>query len=344
MNKKYAAILLTSVAVMASSAQARDQIRIVGSSTVFPYNQAVSEEFANSTGYPAPVVESTGTGGGMQIFCGGVGPKFPDITGASRAMKQSEWELCKSNGVTDISEALIGYDGLSIAMSKDVEDVNLTEAQIFQALAAEVVVSGEIVPNPYTMWNQIDPTLPNSPIIVLGPPPTSGTRDAFVELMMHDGCNEFPEIKLLETENKDRWNIICSRMRQDGPFIEAGENDNIIVQRLKQDKSAMGIFGYSFLYENQDTLKGVSINGVSASLESIADGSYPIARPLFFYTKNLHRNIISGFEEFIEEYMSENALAPDGYLAERGLVSLPDDEREQLRNNVLNSKKLTRFD
>ena len=336
--------LATTMLTSSAFAQTRDQIRIVGSSTVFPYTQAVAEEFANATGNPAPVVESTGTGGGMQIFCSGVGPNFPDIVGASRAMKQSEWKLCQENGVTDVSEALIGYDGLSIAMSSDGVDINLSEAQIFQALAAEVVINGEIVSNPYTHWNQIDSSLPDTQIIVLGPPPTSGTRDAFVELVMHDGCNDFGEIEALQTSDKDRWNTICSRMRQDGPFVEAGENDNLIVQRLQQDPTAMGIFGYSFLYENLDTLKGVSINGISASLESIADDSYPVSRPLYFYVKNVHRLVIPSLEDFIGEYMSENALAPNGYLTERGLVSLSDESRESLRNSVLSGKTMTKFD
>jgi phosphate transport system substrate-binding protein len=289
------------------------------------------------------VVESTGTGGGMRIFCEGVGPAFPDVTGASRAMKQSEWELCVKNGVTEVCEALIGYDGLSIAMSRSGADVNLTEAQIFQALASEVEVDGKIVANPYTRWNQIDASLPDAEIVVLGPPPTSGTLDAFVELVMHDGCNEFPAIKALEDADEDRWEAVCSRMRQDGPYIEAGENDNLIVQRLQQDASAMGIFGYSFLYENQDTLKSVSINGVDPALDTIADASYPVARPLYFYVKNAHRNVIPGLEEFIAQYMSENTLAPDGYLAERGLVSLPDAERARLQDEVLNAKSFTRY-
>ncbi len=326
-----------------AAAQSRDQIRIVGSSTVFPYTQAVAEEYANATGNPAPVVESTGTGGGMRIFCDGLGPNFPDITGASRAMKESEWEHCTKNGVTDVSEALIGYDGLSIAMSRGGPDLTLTEAQIFQALAAEVEVDGEIVANPYTRWNQIDASLPDAEIVVLGPPPTSGTRDAFVELVMHDGCNEFTAIKELEDSNEDRWEEVCSRMRQDGPYIEAGENDNLIVQRLQQDATALGIFGYSFLYENMDTLKAVAINGVEPSLEAIADGSYPVSRPLFFYVKNAHRGVIPGLDDFVAEYMSENALASDGYLAERGLVSLPDAERGKLQDEVTNAKSFTRY-
>ena len=324
-----------------AEAQTREQIRMVGSSTVFPYNQAVAEEFANATGRPAPVVESTGTGGGMKIFCGGVGPDHADITGASRAMTKSEFELCQTNGVTDITEAYIGSDGLSIAHSVKGPDLDLTEDQIFRALAAEVEVRGNIVKNPYLKWSDIDPALPNASIVVLGPPPTSGTRDAFVELVMHDGCNASPVIKALEESNEDRWNEVCSRMRQDGPFIEAGENDNLIVQRLVQDAGALGIFGYSFLFENRDTLKAVAINGIEPSFDTIADGSYPVARPLFFYVKNAHRGVIPGLNEFVELYMTEEVLGPGGLLTERGLVPLPDSSRAQTMKDVVAGVKFT---
>ncbi|MFW5680494.1 MAG: substrate-binding domain-containing protein [Pseudomonadota bacterium] len=321
-----------------AQAQVREQIRIVGSSTVFPYNQAVAEEFAQTTGRPAPVVESTGTGGGMRIFCGGVGPDFADITGASRAMTGSEFELCESNGVTDITEAYIGSDGLSIAHSVDAPEFGLTKAQIFQALASEVEVDGEIVANPYERWSEIDSSLPDAPIVVLGPPPTSGTRDAFVELVMHEGCNEFETIAELEESDEDRWEEVCSRMRQDGPFIEAGENDNLIVQRLVQDENALGIFGYSFLYENQDSLRGVPIDDVEPSFETIADGSYPVARPLFFYVKNAHRGVIPGLNEFIEFYMTDEVLGGGGLLEARGLVPLPEERRQQTMEDVVAGK------
>jgi phosphate transport system substrate-binding protein len=330
------------VALLASPASARDQIRVVGSSTVFPYSQAVAEQYANATGAKAPVVESTGTGGGMKIFCGGVGPDHPDVTGASRAMKKSEWELCESNGVVDITELQIGFDGLSIAVSRNnTFDWDLTEAEIFAALAAEVVVDGEIKPNPYKKWSQINPNLPDIDIVVFGPPPTSGTRDAFVELAMHDGCNAYPEIKALKDSNKDRWNEVCSRMRQDGPFVEAGENDNLIVQRLNADPNVLGIFGFSFLYENQDTLKDVKVNGVDPSFETIADGSYDIARPLFIYVKNAHRGVIPGLEEFLAEYVSDAAIGKGGYLAERGLTVMPDDQITEMQERVRQSIKMS---
>jgi len=338
-------MLSTAVVALAMTghafAQTRDQIKIVGSSTVFPYTQAVSEEYSNKSGKPAPVVESTGTGGGFKVFCGGVGPAFPDITGASRAIKESEIKLCADNGVTDVSEALIGYDGLSIAHSRSAPEMDLTEEQIFKALAAELPDGkGGFVANPNRKWSDIDASLPAIDIVAFGPPPTSGTRDAFVELVMHDGCSGLPGMADLKKADGDKWNEVCSRMRQDGPFVEAGENDNLIVQRLESDANAVGIFGYSFLYENSDKLKAVKVNGVEPDFDTIADGSYPVARPLFFYVKNAHRDVIPGMKEFIEEYMSDAALGPDGYLAERGLTPLSDDKRAEVQKAVLEGKKV----
>ncbi|MFN7024133.1 MAG: substrate-binding domain-containing protein [Pseudorhizobium sp.] len=332
------------VAIMLATtgaAVARDQIKIVGSSTVFPYTQAVAEEFANKTGNSAPVVESTGTGGGFKAFCSGVGEDSADITGASRAIKESELKLCTDNGVTDITEAMIGYDGLSIAHARSAPDMDLTEEQIFLALAAELPDGkGGFVANPNKKWSDIDASLPDFDIIAFGPPPTSGTRDAFVELVMHDGCSKLDGMADLKKADEKKWNEVCSRMRQDGPFVEAGENDNLIVQRLESDANAVGIFGYSFLYENNDKLKGVTINGVEPTFDTIADGSYPVARPLFFYVKNQHRDVIPGMKEFLAEYVSEEAAGPDGYLAERGLTPLADDLRAELQANVLEGKKL----
>jgi phosphate transport system substrate-binding protein len=279
----------------------------------------------------------------MQIFCQGVGAEFPDITGASRPMTESEYASCVENGVDSVTEVLIGYDGLSIANSINGPEVELTEAQIFQALAAEVEVDGEIVANPYQRWSEIDGSLPDAAIQVLGPPPTSGTRDAFVELVMHDGCNEFEAIAALEEADEDRWNEVCSRMRQDGPFIEAGENDNLIVQRLQADDTAFGIFGYSFLYENQDTLQAVAINGVEPTFDTIADGSFPVARPLFFYVKNAHRGVIPGLEEFVSLYVSEESMGSGGFLTERGLVPLPEDERDATRERVAGGEHFDRY-
>ena len=325
------AIVAAGATGVAAAQGARDQVRIVGSSTVFPYTQAVAEQYAASTGNPAPVVESTGTGGGMQIFCGGVGPDHPDLTGASRAMTKSEYDLCQQNGVDSVTEILLGYDGLSLAQAQSGPEISLTKAQIFEALASEVEVDGEIVANPHTNWSDIDPSLPETAITVFGPPPTSGTRDAFVELVMEEGCEEFPAIAALEGDRKDE---VCQRMRQDGPFVEAGENDNLIVQRLNSDPNAVGIFGYSFLYENQDTLRAVPVDGVAPSTETIADGSYAVSRPLFIYVKNAHRGVIPGLEEFVTEYTSEESFGEGGYLSERGLIPLPEDERAAVSEAV----------
>jgi phosphate transport system substrate-binding protein len=323
------ACALALLAVSTTAAAARDQVRVVGSSTVFPYSQAAAENFANATGMAAPVVESTGTGGGMKIFCEGLGENFPDITGASRAMKKSEYDLCVQNGVTDVTELLIGYDGLSVAVSRaSSHDWALTEEQIFLALAASVPVDGAWAPNPYKKWSEIDASLPDVEILAYGPPPTSGTRDAFVELTMHDGCKKLDLYEAVK-DDKDAVAALmgdqCSRMRQDGPFVEAGENDNLIVQRLEADANAVGIFGYSFLYENSDKLKGIAIDGVMPSAETIADFSYGVARPLYVYVKNAHRGVIPGLNEFVAEFVSEAAMGQGGYLQERGLTPLAAD-------------------
>jgi phosphate transport system substrate-binding protein len=302
---------------------ARDHIVIVGSSTVFPYSQAVSEEFSAITGYSAPVVESIGTGGGFKAFCAGIGTSHPDITGASRAIKESEKTLCYENGVVGVREVLFGYDGLSLATSRGgIAPSNVTLPQLFLALSAEVPIDGIWVSNPYRFWSDIDNNLPNSSIVVYGPPPTSGTRDAFVELAMHTGCMELGVTDVV---------ALCSRMRQDGPFIEAGENDNLIVQRLLSDPQAMGIFGYSFLYENLDKIVGVQISGVSPTLDTIETKEYPLSRPLYIYVKNEHIGVISGLDEFLEEFLSEEAIGWEGYLVERGLVPLSQEARKELR-------------
>ncbi len=335
------------------TAAVRDRIRVVGSSTVFPYSVAVAEEFAGKTSRPAPVVESTGTGGGMKIFCEGIGANFPDVTGASRAMKESEWALCQRNGVTDVSEGLIGYDGLTVSVSRDSPQTwALTESQLYLALASQVPdpdTGTQLVDNPYTRWSQISADLPDVAIRVFGPPPTSGTRDAFVELAMYDGCEglDFFAGKKAEMDEDAFEDFVaqaCGRMRQDGPFIEAGENDNLIVQRLTADPTALGIFGYSFLFENQDILQAIPINGVEPSLKTISEGSYDIARPLFIYAKNAHRGVIPGLDDFLLEFVSEASLGPDGYLVDRGLTPLDDAERTKTRSAIQDRTSLERFE
>ena len=341
-----ASTLVVASLCAAGPALARDQLKIVGSSTVFPYTQAVAEDFSKKTGKKSPVVESTGTGGGMKIFCQGVGEANPDLTGASRAMKKSEWELCTKNGVTDITELQIGYDGLSIAQSKQGKPIDLTKAQIFLALASEVPDGDKLVPNPYKKWSDVDKSLPNVAITVYGPPPTSGTRDAFVELAMHEGCKALDYFKKQKGAlDKDAFEKLvkekCTPMRQDGPFIEAGENDNLIVQRIEADPNALGIFGYSFLYENQDKLAGVKVEGVEPSFDTIADASYKLSRPLFLYVKNAHRKVIPGMDEFIAEYTSTASMGKDGYLHERGLVVLSDDMLKEMQERAKNAAKMS---
>lgn len=331
---------LAATAIFAGGeAVARDRIQIVGSSTVFPYTQAVAEEYSSTTGSPAPVVESTGTGGGMKIFCQGVGENTADLTGASRAMKKSEWELCQQNGVESVTEVQIGFDGLSVAVSRSGEQLDLTKEDLYHALAAEIPVDGELKANPNQTWKQVRDDLPDVKIQVFGPPPTSGTRDAFVELVMEVGCEAGDYAMKLKGADADGYKTFvkekCSPMRQDGLFIEAGENDNLIVQRLEADPTAYGIFGYSFLYENQDKLQPVLIGGIAPSAETIESGEYGISRPLFFYIKNAHRGVIPGLDEFIEQYVSEAAMGPDGYLSERGLVPLPDAKRKAIQDAAM---------
>ncbi len=325
------------------AASARE-IKIVGSSTVFPYAQAVAEEFAQKGG-KAPTVESTGTGGGMKIFCQGVGEQNPDITGASRAMKKSEKELCTKNGVTDVTEVLLGYDGLSVANSRKGKKFSVTKEQLYKALAAKVPVDGKLVANPYKKWSDIDQSLPDIAITVYGPPPTSGTRDAFVELVFHEACKKskdgyWAEIAKDKAAQKKAIKADCTAMRTDGPFIEAGENDNLIVQRLEADANAVGIFGYSFLYENQDRLQAIQIAGVEPSMETIASGKYGISRPLYIYIKNAHRSVIKGMDDFIKEYVSNAAMGEGGYLSERGLVVLPKEELAKVQEAALKGKKM----
>jgi len=349
-NNKFIAIVAAAAAAgsfaVTTAASARE-IKIVGSSTVFPYTQAVAEEFARAGG-KAPTVESTGTGGGMKIFCSGIGEAHPDITGASRAMKPSEKKLCDKNGVTDVTEVLLGYDGLSVANSRKGKKFSVTKPQMYQALAAKVPVDGKLVDNPYKKWSEIDKSLPDQVITAYGPPPTSGTRDAFVELVFHHVCKRgklpFWADAAKKAGDKKAFKKMfkadCTAMRTDGPFIEAGENDNLIVQRLNADPKAVGIFGYSFLFENQDKLQALQIGGVEPSMETIASGEYGISRPLFVYIKNAHRRVIDGMNSFISEYVSDRSMGDDGYLSERGLVVLPADKLKEVQERALKAKKM----
>jgi phosphate transport system substrate-binding protein len=312
----------------------RDTIRIVGSSTVYPFSTKVAEQFGRTTRFPTPVIESTGSGGGLKLFCSGVGVGHPDVTNSSRAIKASEVELCASNGVEAITEVKIGYDGIVVANATGSQRYELTRRQLFLALAAQVPQGeGEdkLVDNPYVSWQDVDPSLPAVDIEVLGPPPTSGTRDAFLELVMEAGCKEWDWIAELGDSDSDRFKQVCHTIREDGGYVEAGENDNLIVQKLVANPDALGIFGYSFLAENQDKLQGSLIDFVEPTFDEISSGAYPVSRPLFFYVKVAHVGQIQGIAEFVREFTSDRAVGPEGYLSEIGLIPLPDDELAEVR-------------
>ena len=312
---------------------ARDYISIVGSSTVYPFSTVVAERFGRATDFSTPKIESTGSGGGFKLFCSGVGVQFPDITNSSRRVRQSEIDDCARNGVAEVVEVKIGYDGIVLANFKGAPTYRLTREQIYLALAKNIPDStgSSLIPNPYESWADIDTDLPDRRIEVLGPPPTSGTRDAFVELVMLAGCEAIPLIESLDGDARD---AACFTMREDGLFIEAGENDNLIVQKLEANPTALGIFGYSFLDQNQDKVRGSFIDGVAPEFDSIADGSYPVSRPLYSYVKKLHVGEIPGIEEFLAELTSEAAWGEFGYLSDRGLIPLPDAERRTVLQAV----------
>jgi phosphate transport system substrate-binding protein len=311
----------------------RDTIRIVGSSTVYPFSAAVAERFGRA-GHKTPVIESTGTGGGIKLFCAGVGVEHPDIANASRAMKSSESELCTQNGVGAVVEVPIGYDGIVVATARKGSQLSLTRRQLFLALAKEVPTGeGQLAANPHATWRDVDPALPAAKIEVYGPPPTSGTRDAFVELVMQEGCKTFDWIAALEKSDEDRFKQICHGVREDGAYVEAGENDNLIVQKLEANPTAAGIFGYSFLEENRDQVHGAVIEGVEPTFARIAALEYPVSRPLYIYVKRAHVGVIPGIQEYVAELVGDAAIGPDGYLTQMGLIPLPPDRLEQARQS-----------
>jgi len=326
----------------AKAQSGRDFIYIVGSSTVYPFSTVVAERFGRASNFKTPKVESTGSGGGFKLFCDGVGVDYPDITNASRAIKQSEIETCASNGVTGIVEVKIGYDGIVVAHSVAAPDMALSRKELFLALAKEVPgdADGQLIPNPYQSWSDINPDLPDIRIEVLGPPPTSGTRDAFVELAMDGGCKTIAWIAALEKSDGDRFKSTCQTIREDGAFIEAGENDNLIVQKLEANPDAFGIFGFSFLDQNAEKIKGAPIDGTVPTFDNIADGVYPVSRPLFFYVKKAHVDVIPGLREFLGEFTSERAWGEEGYLSDRGLIPMPDEERRAVAAIVRDLKPL----
>lgn len=365
LKARIAAGLISGICIGATPALARDTIHIVGSSTVYPFSTAVAENFGSRTKFPTPVVESTGSGGGMKLFCQGVGEDTPDITNASRPMKANEWTLCHNNGVTSIVEVKIGFDGIVFANAANAPTFNLTLRQVFLGLAAQVPVSDDncvMQDNPYTKWSQIDSSLPDEKIEVFGPPPTSGTRDAFVEIAMEKGAKQISCLAALrgakpgdavyneivpvlpagmgETKDgeahdgKKIFTNIAHRLREDGAWIDSGENDNAIVQTLEKTPSALGVFGYSFLDQNGDQIKGAVVDGDEPSFENIASGAYPVARDLFFYVKKQHTKLVPGIAEFVAEFTADDTWGDFGYLGDKGLIPLPEEEREAVGTSV----------
>ena len=319
-----AALAIGAAALTSQAAVARDQIRIVGSSTVFPFSTAVAEQFGKTTDFSTPVVESTGSGGGIKLFCSGVGADTPDIANASRRMKASEFETCKENGVTEIVEAIVGYDGIVVANAIDAPAFALTREQLFKALA-----KGQGEPE---KWSDIDPSLPDEAIEVLGPPPSSGTRDAFEELVLHEGAKE---------AGLDKEAISNLEIRTDGAWVDAGENDNLMVSKLAANPQAVAVFGFSFLDQNADTIKGASIEGVEPEFEAIASGDYKVSRSLYYYIKKAHVGVIPGIAEYAEEFASEAAAGEDGYLVDKGLIPLQEEAFEANQEVISNMTVLT---
>ncbi|OUS13514.1 phosphate ABC transporter substrate-binding protein [Gammaproteobacteria bacterium 53_120_T64] len=351
---KFAAIgcgIAISLASTQAISASRDYISIVGSSTVYPFATVVAERFGKTTSNPTPKIEATGSGGGMKLFCSGVGTGHPDITNASRRMKSSEFKKCQHSGVKDIVEVLIGFDGIVLANSVKTQQMSLTRKDIFLALAKNVpapksmqdefTTSKTLITNPYNTWQEVNPALPNVKIEVLGPPPTSGTRDAFAELALEGGCKKISWIKAIKKRDKRGYKEICHTIREDGHYIEVGENDNLIVQKLDANPNALGVFGFSFLDQNADKVQGSLIEGQVPTFDTIADKSYPISRPLYFYVKRAHVGVVPGIEGYLAEFTSEKAWGEEGYLAEKGMIPLSDAVRRANGADIKALKSMT---
>jgi phosphate transport system substrate-binding protein len=332
-----AAAVISMTAAGAPAYAARDFVWAAGSSTVFPFTTRVAENYAKKTGAKAPKVESLGTGGGIKLFCGGMGDGFPDIANASRPMKKSEFDACAAKGVKDIVAIKIGFDGIVIASDKASPDYNFKLEHLYLGLSQTVLKGGKFVANPYRTWDEVGAGLPGDKILVYGPPPTSGTRDAFVELGVEAGARKFPTVDELRSNNEKKFQQIVDPLRKDG-WVDAGENDNAIVQTLTKTPGSLGVFGYSFLEENGDKVKGMPINGVRPTASTVSDGSYPLSRSLYIYVKKGQVGVTKGLQAFVNEFVSDAATGRGGYLQSRGLIPLPPTQHDA--NKVL-AKALT---
>ena len=311
--------LVSLIAAGVAHADRAGTISIVGSSTVYPFASAVAESFGENSDFNTPVIESTGSGGGMKLFCAGTGLNTPDVTNASRVMKSSEAETCADNGV-DFVEFMVGYDGIVMANSLAGVDFDVTVEQIALAVAAQVPdANGNLVENTAETWSDVDAALPNTPIYVLGPPTSSGTRDAFEELVIH---------KAFKDMGFDKATYKSIEIREDGAYVESGENDSLIIDQLDNDVNAVGIFGFSFLQNNQDRVKGAVVNGFEPTFENIASADYPVSRSLFFYVKTNHIGVVEGIAEYAEEFVFQ--AAPDGPLVNDGLIPGGDTEQDAM--------------
>jgi phosphate transport system substrate-binding protein len=332
-RSRAAAVMIATLWV--GSAAAGDQVRIVGSSTVYPFTAAVAEHLGRTGAAKPPVVEASGTGGGMKLFCAGLGVQQASATNASRRMKKGEFHQCARNGVREIVEVNVGFDGLTVAQSKHATPLNLTLTQLFLALAKEVPDrDGRLIANPYRSWSDIDRTLPNVRIEVLGPPPTSGTRDSLHELFLRKGAERLLPLANLKRLDPTAFDRVWKTLREDGLYVEAGENDNLIVQKIEANRNALGIFGFSFLAENVTRLRGIVLDGVEPEFENIASGRYGGARRIYVYLKKAHIGVIPGLDRFATEYVSSRAIGEEGYLAKKGLVTLPSAEADAVRKTV----------
>ena len=347
MTFKKTSMALFASALLATTLSARDQIKIVGSSTVYPFSSAVAEELGKNGKVPTPVVESTGTGGGLKLFCSGFGIDTPDIANASRKIKDKELQQCAENGVLNITEALIGFDGIAIAQDSKVAGFNVTKAQLALAVAEEVPSKDgkTLIKNPYKKWSDIDASLPNREIVVYGPPKSSGTRDSFEELVLQHVFEKMPVytdlFKADEKTNKkyEKYSVI----RTDGVYVESGENDNLIVQKLTKNPAALGIFGYSFLEENKDKVSAVTVDNIAPTPENISSSKYPVARSMYFYIKNSHIDQVPAIKEYVNLFMSEKMIGKDGILADIGLIPLDAKVREEARKKAVNFETIPKF-
>lgn len=335
-----------SVAGLAHADGGRDYVALVGSSTVFPFASAVAEHFGKANPkFKTPKVESTGTGGGIKLFCGGVGVQFPDIANASRRIKASELDACTANGVKDVVEVKVGYDGITIATKKGAPAFKLSRKDLYLALAKQVPDPKEpatLIANPYKTWSQVNKSLPNLPIQMFGPAPNHGTRDAFAELVMTNGCESFDSLKAMKEEDEKRFQKVCTQIREDGVWTDVSEDYALVLGKLQSNPNAVAVFTFSYLDQNGDKISAATIEGKTPTFESIADGSYPVSRPLFIYVKKAHVGVIPGIKEFVAEFLSDKAMGADGYLSDRGLITMRAAELAKARKdaNDLRSVKL----